>query len=140
MGSKSPSAAGIVLLTVLFAGCQPAEEPAGQPGAEPVELTDANFQQLVLDSKQPVLVDVYATWCGPCRKMAPAVGELAAEFKGRAVVGKLDSDRQQGVCRRYDVRYLPTFLFFKNGSRADQVVGPTSKEDLAQRLGALVGP
>lgn len=140
MRLKSPPAALLVLLAILLPGCQPANQPAGEPGGDHVELTDANFQQLVLDSKQPVLVDVYATWCGPCQEMAPAVGELAAEFRGRAVVGKLDSDRQPGVCRRYGIRSLPTFLFFKNGQRVDAVIGQTSKEDLAQRLGALVEP
>jgi thioredoxin 1 len=126
------------VLSVVCIGCHTAEQPPAKPGEEPLELTDANFQQLVLESKQPVLVDVYTTWCGPCRDMAPVVGQLTGEFKGRAIVGKLDADRQQGICRRYGVDRYPTFLYFKNGELVEKQIGGDSKQEMAARIEKLI--
>jgi thioredoxin 1 len=126
-------------LLVVCVGCHTAERPSARPGEEPLELTDANFQQLVLESKQPVLVDVYATWCGPCQEMSPVVDQLAAEFKGHAVVGKLDADRQHAVCRRYGVNQYPTFLYFKNGELVEKQPGGDAKQKMAAKLEALIG-
>jgi thioredoxin 1 len=90
---------------------------------EMITFTDDNFQNEVLASDQPVLVDFWAAWCGPCRAIAPAVEQLAAEYKGKLKVGKLDIDAHQNVPQKYGVMSIPTLLLFKNGQVADQVIG-----------------
>ena len=86
-------------------------------------LTDDNFQSEVLASTEPVLVDFWAAWCGPCRAIAPVVDELAKEYKGKLKVGKLDIDAHQNVPQKYGVMSIPMLLLFKNGQVADQVIG-----------------
>jgi thioredoxin 1 len=134
-------AVGVAVLALAL-GCRPEMQPTGgkrstTPSAE-VVLSAANFQDQVLKNPKPVMVDVFATWCRPCQEMAPIVEELAGEFQGRAVVGKLDGDQNDALAREYGVAAYPTFLFFKNGRIVDQVEGGTSKADLAGRLEALV--
>ena len=102
--------------------------------AKYVTLTDANFQSEVIDSDQPVLVDFWATWCGPCRIIAPVIEELAGEFEGKAKVAKLDVDHNPQSAMAYGVRSIPTLLFFKNGQVVDQLVGTAPKKVLAQKL------
>jgi thioredoxin 1 len=92
--------------------------------------TDENFQSEVLGSREPVLVDFWAAWCGPCRNLAPLVDQLAAEYKGKLKVGKLDVDAHQNVPQKYNVLSIPTVLLFKNGQVADQVVGSVPKATL----------
>lgn len=106
--------------------------------AKYVTLTDENFKSEVIDSDEPVLVDFWATWCGPCRMIAPIVEELAEEFEGRAKIGKVDVDNNPQTAMQYGVRSIPTLLFFKDGEVADQLVGATSKKSLAQKLDSLV--
>ncbi len=101
-------------------------------------VTDSNFKEEVLDADVPVLVDFWAAWCGPCRMVAPTVEELAGEFDGRAKVVKVDVDQNPETPMQYGVRSIPTLLFFKDGNVADQLVGVSSKKDLADRLDALV--
>ena len=104
-------------------------------GKNVIELTDANFDQEVLQSKEPVLVDFTATWCGPCKMLAPIVEKLADEFAGTYKVGKLDIDDAPTVTQRYGVRGVPTVMVFKGGEKVGQHVGVTNKETLVKLLG-----
>ena len=107
--------------------------------AKYVTLTDANFAQEVLQSDKPVLVDFWATWCGPCRIVAPTIEQLAAEYAGKAVIGKVDVDHNPQISMNFGVRSIPTLLFFKDGQVVDQLIGAAPKKMLASKLDALVG-
>jgi thioredoxin 1 len=99
-----------------------------------IELTDTNFETEVLKSTEPVLVDFTATWCGPCKALAPVVEKLAEEAGGKFKVGKLDIDEAPDVTKRYGVRGVPTVLVFKGGEKVDQHVGVTNRETLLKML------
>lgn len=103
-------------------------------GGNILEFSDQNFEQEVLGSDKPVLVDFWAEWCAPCRMIAPAVEAIAGEYEGRAKVGKLNVDENQSVTSRYNIRSIPTLLVFKNGEIKEQLVGSTSRDNLAKLL------
>ena len=106
--------------------------------AKYVTLTDGTFQEEVLGADQPVLVDFWAPWCGPCRMIAPVIEELADEYEGRAKIAKMDVDHNPQVPMHFGVRSIPTLLFFKDGQVVDQLIGAVSKKVLADKLDALV--
>ena len=103
----------------------------------PLILDDSNFDKEVTQSAQPVLVDFWAEWCGPCKLIAPLIDEIAREKADAIKVGKVNIDENQSLSMKYNVRAIPALLFFKNGQLRDQVVGMTSKKDLLGRLEAL---
>lgn len=102
-----------------------------------LEATDGNFDDLVLKSDKPVIVDFWAEWCGPCRMVGPIVEEVGVDFEGKVVVAKLDVDSNPGVTARYGIRNIPTILFFKNGDLADKQVGAVPKSTIVNKLEAL---
>ncbi|MFP4556617.1 MAG: thioredoxin [Bacteroidales bacterium] len=103
-----------------------------------LEITDANYEETVLKSDKPVLLDFWAEWCGPCRMVAPFVEQISEEFEGKAVVGKVDVDNNPGVAAKFGIRNIPTILFFKNGEVADKQVGAVPKNTLVSKLEALL--
>ena len=103
-----------------------------------IELTDANFDEIVLKSDKPVLVDFWAEWCGPCRMVGPIVEELNNDYDGKAVVGKVDVDSNPGISAKFGIRNIPTILFFKGGEVADKQVGAVPKNTLSAKIDALL--
>lgn len=102
--------------------------------AKPIEITDTNFEQEVLKSDVPVLIDFWAVWCGPCRVIAPVVEEIADEYEGKLKVGKLDVDNNPQVAVKYGIRSIPTLLIFNNGEVSDQLIGALPKAQIVDRV------
>lgn len=103
--------------------------------AKAIEITDDNFEEII-KSEQPVLVDFWAEWCGPCKMIGPVVEELAGDYDGKAVIGKVDVDANPGVAQKFGIRSIPTLLFFKGGEIVDKQVGAVPKNVLSQKLDA----
>ncbi|MGL4599521.1 MAG: thioredoxin [Bacteroidia bacterium] len=103
-----------------------------------LEITDANFKELVENSDKPVLLDFWAEWCGPCRMVGPLVEELAHEYEGKAVVGKVNVDNNPEISMMFGIRNIPTILFFKDGKVVDKQVGAVPKNILAGKLQAQI--
>jgi thioredoxin 1 len=103
-----------------------------------ITLTDANFEELVIKSDKPVLVDFWAEWCGPCRMVGPIVEEIGTEYEGKAVIGKVDVDENPGITGRFGIRNIPTLLFFKNGEVANKQIGAVPKSVLTAMLNELL--
>ena len=97
--------------------------------------TSENFEEEVLKSDVPVLVDMFATWCGPCKMMAPVVAQLAEEYKGSVKVGKLDIDQNVDIVAQYKIMSVPTFLVIKDGEVVKKLIGAVSKEELVEAIG-----
>lgn len=104
--------------------------------AKALNITDSNFDEVVLKSDKPVLVDFWATWCGPCLMMAPVVDELANDYADKAVIAKLDVDANPFNAQKYGIRSIPTMLIFKNGKIVDKLVGTSPKTVLKSKLDA----
>jgi len=105
--------------------------------SKPIEITDANFED-ILATEKPVLVDFWAEWCGPCKMIGPVVEELASDYDGKAVIGKVDVDNNPNVSAKFGIRSIPTLLFFKNGEIVDKQIGAVPKSILANKLEAQV--
>ena len=102
-----------------------------------VEITDANFEEIVMNSKLPVVVDFWAEWCGPCRMLTPIIEKMSADYEGKAIIGKVNVDSNPGVSAKFGVRNIPTVLFVKGGEVADKQVGAVPEKALVDKLEKL---
>ena len=114
--------------------CGKCKQALPAPASEPVTVTDANFSQVVETAPVPVLLDLWAAWCGPCRMIAPTIELLARELAGRALVGKLDVDANQQIAARFGVQGIPTLLILKGGKEVGRIVGVQSREAILRQL------
>jgi len=105
---------------------------------KPVTLTDANFESEVIKSDIPVLIDFWATWCGPCKAVAPIVEDLANEYNGKIKIGKVDVDENQQTAIKYGIRSIPTLLIIKNGKVNDMIIGAVPKAQIVKKLNAAL--
>jgi len=105
---------------------------------KPVTLTDANFESEVIKSDIPVLIDFWATWCGPCKAVAPIVEDLANEYNGKIKIGKVDVDENQQIAIKYGIRSIPTLLIIKNGKVNDMIIGAVPKAQIVKKLNAAL--
>jgi len=103
-----------------------------------VEITDANFEELVINADKPVMIDFWAVWCGPCRMIAPIVEEMSGEYEGKAIIGKVDVDSNPGVAMKYGIRNIPTVIFVKGGEIVDKQVGAAPKKNFTDKLDSLL--
>jgi thioredoxin 1 len=106
----------------------------------PVEITDANFEQEVIKSEIPVLLDFWAVWCGPCKMIAPFVEEISGEYSGKVKVGKVDVDNNPQISMQFGIRSIPTLLVFKNGKVVDQIIGAVPKNSITSKLDMQLQP
>jgi thioredoxin 1 len=109
-----------------------------EPGAEPVHVTDESFEELVLNSSLPVLVDFWAPWCGPCRMIAPIVEDLAKDYDGRAVIAKVNTDENAAVAGSLGIMGIPTLILFKDGAEVDRIVGFSPRKVFEDKLNKVV--
>jgi thioredoxin len=114
--------------------CGRCKQPLPNVSVKPLTITDANFSEIVEKSSLPVLVDLWAVWCPPCRMIAPSIDQLAAELAGKVVIGKLNVDENKMTAARFHVQSIPTLLILQNGQEVDRIVGAESKESIRRRL------
>lgn len=114
--------------------CGRCKNPLPELSRKPVTVTDTNFSQTIENSQLPVLLDLWAEWCGPCRMLAPTIDALAAELSGRVLVGKLNVDENNRTAARFSVQGIPTLLILQNGREVDRIVGVESRESILRRL------
>ena len=103
-----------------------------------VEITDANFDEIVGGTDKPVVLDFWAAWCGPCRMIGPLIEEMHTEYEGKAIIGKVDVDNNQGIASKFGIRNIPTVAFLKNGEVVDKSVGVVPKAQLTSKLDAIL--
>jgi thioredoxin 1 len=103
-----------------------------------LEFTDANFEEMALNSDKPVMIDFWAEWCGPCRMVDPIVKEMATEYDGKAVIGKVNVDENPDISARFGIRNIPTIIFLKGGEMVDKSVGAVPKNVLTDKIDALI--
>ena len=101
-------------------------------------VNDSNFEEIVIKSNKPAVVDFWAAWCGPCRMIAPIIEELAAEYEGKAIIAKCDVDSSEQIPVKYGIRNIPTILFFKDGELKDKIVGSTTKSAIVSKINSLM--
>jgi len=118
--------------------CGKCGAPLEPASASPLTVTDGNFDTVVGKSALPVLLDMWAAWCGPCRMIAPTIEALAAELAGKAIVGKMDVDANPNTAARYHVQSIPTLLIFKDGREVDRLIGLQSREAILRRLSNFI--
>ena len=116
------------------------EQEGREMSKEPLHVTDASFEREVLESDLPVLVDFWAPWCGPCLMVAPVIKELAADFDGRLLVAKLNTDENNETAARYGIMSIPTMIVFKDGQEAERMIGARPKQALIEKLESFLGP
>jgi thioredoxin 1 len=102
-----------------------------------IEVTDANFKE-ILNSGKPVVLDFWAEWCGPCRMVSPIIEELAKDYEGKVIIGKVDVDNNDDVVSEFGIRNIPTVLFFKDGKQMDKIVGATTKDHFTAKVDSLL--
>lgn len=103
-----------------------------------VEITEANYEELVANSSLPVVIDFWAAWCGPCKMVGPIIDEMHNEYEGKAIVGKVDVDTNPGIASKFGVRNIPTIVFLKGGELVDKSVGAVPKSQLTAKLDAIL--
>jgi thioredoxin 1 len=116
----------------------PSTNGNGTPQVEPIHVTDEDFDEIILQSDLPALVDLWAEWCGPCHMIAPSVQDLAAEYEGRAIIAKLNVDENPTTAGRFGIMGIPTLLYFKAGKEVDRQVGVAGYPQLASKLEKLL--